>query len=40
MYEVMVPDSLSEMFAGEEGHFHCPTPALCHIEGAAEEEHE
>ena len=37
LYEVVVPDSLVEMFTGEEGHFSCDTPDLCHIEG---EEHE
>ena len=36
LYEVIVPDGLVEMFTGEEGHFHCDTPDLCHIEGEHE----
>ena len=36
LYEVIVPDSLAEMFTGEEGHFSCDTPDLCHISGEHE----
>ncbi len=37
LYEVVVPDDLAEMFTGEEGHFSCDTPSLCHIEGEHDE---
>ena len=40
LYEVVVPNGLVEMFTGEEGHFHCDTPDLCHIEGEEHEEHD
>ena len=36
LYEVIVPDGLAEMFTGEEGHFSCDTPSLCHISGEHE----
>ena len=32
LYEVVVPDGLVGMFIGEEGHFSCDTPDLCHIQ--------
>ncbi|KKM22551.1 hypothetical protein LCGC14_1624110 [marine sediment metagenome] len=31
IYEVMVPDSMAEMFSEEEGHFSCDSLQLCHI---------
>ena len=42
IYEIIVPDGLVEMFTGEEGHFSCDTPSLCHIKGemAEHEEHD